>query len=67
RSVELRGEVARLKEAIEERYRMVGSSSVMRGLREHILQAASSKAHVLILGETGSGKDLVARAIHNQS
>lgn len=66
-SVELRGEVARLKEAIEERYRMVGSSSVMRGLREHILQAASSKAHVLILGETGSGKDLVARAIHNQS
>lgn len=66
-SVELRGEVARLKEAIEERYRMVGSSSVMRELREHILQAASSKAHVLILGETGSGKDLVARAIHNQS
>jgi len=66
-SVELRGEVARLKEAIEERYRMVGSSSVMQGLRERILQAASSKAHVLILGETGSGKDLVARAIHNQS
>lgn len=66
-SVELRGEVARLKEAIGERYRMVGSSSVMRGLREHILQAASSKAHVFILGETGSGKDLVARAIHNQS
>ena len=63
----LRGEVARLKEAIGEHYRMVGSSSVMRGLREHILQAASSKAHVLILGETGSGKDLVARAIHNQS
>jgi two-component system nitrogen regulation response regulator NtrX len=66
-SVELQGEVARLKEAIGERYRMVGSSSVMRGLREYILQAASSKAHVLILGETGSGKDLVARAIHNQS
>jgi DNA-binding NtrC family response regulator len=61
------GEVARLKKEVGERYKMVGSSSVMKSLRERIRQAASSKAHVLITGETGSGKDLVARAIHNQS
>jgi two-component system nitrogen regulation response regulator NtrX len=66
-NIELMGEVARLKKEVGERYKMVGSSSVMKSLRERIRQAASSKAHVLITGETGSGKDLVARAIHNQS
>jgi len=60
-------EVTRLRAKVEERYRLVGSSKVMQTLRKRIRQAAASKAHVLITGRTGSGKDLVARAIHNQS
>jgi two-component system, NtrC family, response regulator HydG len=43
---------------------MVGQSPAMRRLRESIRIAAASKRHVLITGETGTGKELVARAIH---
>lgn len=43
---------------------MIGSSDVMRRLRERIAQVASSDETVLICGESGTGKELVARAIH---
>jgi len=43
---------------------MVGASSVMRQLRERIRQVASTSETVLITGESGVGKELVARAIH---
>jgi len=43
---------------------LVGSSSVMQQLFESIRQVAPEKATVLIAGETGTGKELVARAIH---
>ena len=42
-------------------------SAKMREVREIILQAARVDVTVLICGETGTGKDLVARAIHNES
>ncbi len=46
---------------------IVGQSQPIQELLETIEQVAPSKATVLITGETGSGKELVARAIHEQS
>lgn len=46
---------------------MVGESSVMVELYKNIARAARSDATALIRGETGSGKELVARAIHTAS
>ncbi len=43
---------------------LVGNSPVMQQLQESIRQVAPEKATVLIAGETGTGKELVARAIH---
>ncbi|MEY4549760.1 MAG: hypothetical protein RL685_5955 [Pseudomonadota bacterium] len=45
----------------------VGGAPVMRELSELVRRAASGMATVLIRGETGTGKELVARAIHEQS
>ena len=44
---------------------LVGDSPDMGGLREEIANIAMSDAPVLILGETGTGKELVARALHD--
>ncbi len=46
---------------------IIGSSEPMRQLREAIRQVAGTDSTVLILGETGTGKELVARAIHDAS
>lgn len=46
---------------------MVGDSPVMRCLREAITKAAPSDGRVFIFGENGTGKELVARAIHRES
>ena len=51
----------------ERQFEMVGSSGAMRTLRGVILKAAPTQATVLITGESGSGKELVARAIHRNS
>lgn len=45
----------------------IGSSPVMRELFRHVRKIANSSATVLLLGETGSGKELVARAVHELS
>ncbi len=46
---------------------LIGSSLVMRRLRETIDKAAPTTATVLVAGESGTGKELVARAIHQAS
>ncbi|MCU0647265.1 MAG: sigma-54 dependent transcriptional regulator [Gemmatimonadaceae bacterium] len=60
-------ENARLRERIEARDEMVGESYALRALRERIEKVAGTPARVLITGENGSGKELVAKAIHRHS
>ncbi|MGE8321874.1 MAG: sigma-54-dependent transcriptional regulator [Pseudomonas sp.] len=47
--------------------RLVGQSPAMQRLREQIGALAGTRADVLILGETGAGKEVVARALHDLS
>ena len=75
------GEIARLKGQLEEQNvylrdeiktthdfgNIVGDSPAMRHVRAAIEQVAATDSTVLILGETGTGKELVARAIHDLS
>ena len=64
---QLRRRLAMLAPEEDGRFGMVGRSRLMQDLYEQIGVAAKSDAPVLILGETGVGKELVARAIHAQS
>jgi two-component system nitrogen regulation response regulator NtrX len=63
----LRDENRTLKRAAEARYQMVGESAPLRHVVEAIKRAAPTNATVLLLGESGVGKELVARAIHRNS
>ncbi len=67
---ELRAEVKRLREAVSPdrgRGEMLGTSAAMRTVHELVDRVAHTEATVLITGETGTGKELVARAIHDRS
>jgi formate hydrogenlyase transcriptional activator len=46
---------------------IVGSSEALRTVLRHVAQVAPTEATVLIVGETGTGKELIARAIHKRS
>jgi two-component system nitrogen regulation response regulator NtrX len=63
----LEAEVRTLKRKLDQRYEMVGESPALQALRAEIARAAPSNGRALIFGENGTGKELVARAIHNQS
>ncbi|HJQ78686.1 MAG TPA: sigma-54 dependent transcriptional regulator [Lacipirellulaceae bacterium] len=52
---------------IEGNLRLVGSSAGMERVRTLIAKVAPTQSTVLILGETGTGKELVARAVHDES
>ncbi len=56
-----------LRIQVERRFQLIGSSSSMNRLREMIAMAAPATSRVLISGPNGTGKELVARAIHLQS
>ena len=47
--------------------RIIGKTAVMQALRNTIKQLADTDADILLMGETGSGKELVARSLHEQS
>ncbi len=59
--------VKRRLERIEGTPRLVGTSAGMDRVRTLIAKVAPTQSTVLILGETGTGKELVARAVHDQS
>ena len=63
----LRDENISLKRAVEIRHQMVGESPALRQVWDAIKRAAPTNATVLLLGESGSGKELVARSIHRNS
>ena len=66
----LKSENAYLRSQLEERYRidgLVGRSRIMRDLFQLLETVASTSSTVLITGETGTGKELAARAIHHNS
>jgi DNA-binding NtrC family response regulator len=66
----LAGEYHYLKEQLEKKSRfenIIGQSKAMQAVFDMIQQVAAEEASVLITGETGTGKELVARAIHAQS
>lgn len=56
-----------LKRKIGKSYEMVGDSKALNNIREMIEKVAPTDARVLITGSNGSGKELVAREIHNKS
>ena len=66
----LKSENAYLRSQLEDRYRidgLVGRSRIMRDLFQLLETVAATSSTVLITGETGTGKELAARAIHHNS
>jgi two-component system nitrogen regulation response regulator NtrX len=66
-STRLKDENRTLKRAAESRYQMVGESPALRQVWDAIKRAAPTNATVLLIGESGVGKELIARAIHRNS
>ena len=70
RALELRGLTASmeaLRDQVESKYEIVGSSYAIRQVLERVTKVAPTDARVLITGENGTGKELVARAVHRLS
>ncbi len=63
----LRRENRTLRSALEGRHQMVGESAAIARVLDQVRRAAPTNATVLILGESGVGKELVARSIHRGS
>ncbi len=59
--------VIRRLERVEGKSELIGGSAAMDRVRSLISKVAPTNSSVLILGETGTGKELVARALHNKS
>ncbi len=64
---QLRKENVRLRSKLESSFTLVGNSPIIQGLREQVGLVANTDSWVLITGEPGSGKEVVARSIHDQS
>lgn len=62
-----KSEISQLKQLVDLDYQMIGDSPAMQQLWEIIQQAAPSEGRILIYGENGTGKELVAREIHKKS
>jgi two-component system nitrogen regulation response regulator NtrX len=64
---QLKRENRELKLAMEARYEIVGDSPALRSVLEAVRKAAPTNATVLLTGESGVGKELVARTVHRNS
>ncbi len=67
RQRDLETENRALRARVDRQQPMVGESAAMRHLREQVAMAAPTNGRVLILGDNGTGKELVARTIHQMS
>ncbi len=67
RDLEAENRVLRAKVDRQQSYTMVGDSPAMAHLRQQVSLAAPTNGRVLILGDNGTGKELVARLIHQSS
>jgi two-component system nitrogen regulation response regulator NtrX len=70
RALELKGltrTMADLKSQVESRHEIVGNSFAVRQVLDRVERVAPTEARVLVTGENGTGKELVARAIHRLS
>ena len=65
--LDLHEENARLRDTVRSRFEIVGASAAIRSVTEKIALVAKTPARVLITGENGTGKELVAQAIHANS
>ncbi len=63
----LEDENRNLRSELGTRYRIIGQSVPMKALRQQLAIAAPTNGRVLVFGESGSGKELVAHALHHQS
>lgn len=64
---ELVEQTQQLKKEVDKRYEIVGEAEKIIGTKEIIAKVAPTNSRVLITGENGTGKELVARQIHEQS
>ncbi len=60
-------EVSSLRRAVDHQFELLGHSPAMDDLRRQISKVAPTKTRVLITGDSGTGKELIARAIHRNS
>jgi two-component system nitrogen regulation response regulator NtrX len=67
RQRDLEAENRVLRARVDRQHVMVGESFAMRQLREQVAMAAPTNGRVLIYGENGTGKELVARTVHQSS
>jgi len=66
----LKAENRRLKDELDQRYQfdnLIGRSAAMREIFQTVTRVAPTRATVLLAGESGVGKDMIARAIHQHS
>ena len=63
----LRNEATALKKKVNSKYQMIGTSKAIESVREMIAKVAPTEARVLITGENGTGKEVAARMIFEQS
>ncbi len=63
----LRRELSDLKKRSGETYDLIGNSSAMNQLRQTIERVAPTNSRIMMIGPSGSGKELAARAIHSLS